>query len=254
MSRAPDSPLCDHPMRPRGWMRAWARDARGMTLIELLIVIGIMSLLAGAVASIMLVSLQTYLKGSINAQVQQGGRIAIDRLTRDLRQARRLFSGTAGGFLFTLGCTQISFVLPHVTLVNLSETCSIACPDGALCQSGTCKVYAPDQDPVAGTVPYDGWYMSYYLSSTVSGQTANSNGPYLVRTVWDLTTSTLASTTVASNVTALALSSGGGCPTAASRQVTITLTASQQANTAPNLPAYSQATDTVTEDISLRNQ
>jgi hypothetical protein len=226
--------------------------------MELLIVIGIMSLIAGSVVSILLVSLQTYWKGSISAQVQQGGRIAIDRLSRELRQARRLFTGVAGGFSFTLACSpsapQISFVLPHVTLVSLSETCSTTCPDGALCQSGTCKVYAPDQNPVTGTVPYDGWYVSYYLSSTVSGQTPSTNGPYLVRTVWDLTTSTLTSTTMANNVTALALSSGGVCPTVTSRQVAITLTASQQAGSGPNVPAYSQATDTVTEDISLRNK
>ncbi len=228
-------------MRQR--IRRWARDARGLTLAELLVVLLITGIVSGAVLTVFLTSLTTFTKGSVGTQVQQAGRIGVDRLSRELRQARRLYSGTQGGFSFNLPsvspCNQISFVLPHMALVTLSAPPS--------------PVYMTDANPVSGAMPYDGSYVSYYLSSGSPLTTPNTNGPYLVRTWYDGTT--LSTLTVAGNVTGLAFASGGGCPTTSSRLVTVTVTASQQANgVGVSSQQVTSATDVVTLDIILRNQ
>ena len=227
-------------------IRRWARDARGMTLAELLVVLLITSIVSGAVMTVFLTSITTFTKGSVGTQVQQAGRIGADRISRELRQARRLYSGTQGGFLFNLPavspCNQISFVLPHVALVTLSGT-------------PTTFVYMTDANPVSGVMPYDGLYVSYYLSSGSPSLTAGQNGtgPYLVRTWYDGTT--LSSQIVAGNVTGLTFASGGVCPTTLSRLVTVTVTAYQQANgVGASSQQVTSATDVVTLDVWLRNQ
>ncbi len=227
-------------------IRRWARDARGMTLAELLVVLLITTIVSGAVLTVFLTSLTSFTKGSVGTQVQQAGRIGADRLSRELRQARRLYSGTQGGFSFNLPavspCNQISFVLPHMALVTLSGT-------------PTTSIYLTDANPVSGVMPYDGTYVSYYLSSgspsLAAGQ--NANGPYLVRTSYDGTT--LSSMIVANNVTGLAFAVGGGCPTTLSRLMTVTVTAYQQANgVGASSQQVTSATDVVTLDVGLRNQ
>ena len=227
-------------------IRRWERDARGFTLAELLVALLIMGIVSGAVLTVFLTSLTTFTKGSVGTQVQQAGRIGADRLSRELRQARRLYSGTQAGFSFNLPavspCNQISFVLPHVALVTLSGT-------------PTTSVYMTDANPTTGVMPYDGLYVSYYLSSGSPSLTAgqNASGPYLVRTWSDGTT--LSSQIVAGNVTGLAFASGGGCPTTLSRLITVTVTAYQQANgVGASSQQVTSATDVVTLDIILRNQ
>jgi prepilin-type N-terminal cleavage/methylation domain-containing protein len=222
-------------------IRRWERDARGLTLLELMTVLLIMSIVSGAVLTVFLTSLTTFTKGSVGTQVQQAGRIGVDRLSRDLRQARRLYSGTQGGFSFSLSCTQISFVLPHLALVPLST-------------SPSTSVYMTDADPVSGAIPYDGSYVSYYLAATPSGTTPSSTGPYLVRTAY--AGATLSTVTVASNITALGFAvSGGGCPTTSARLLTVTVTAYQQANGVGVSSSNAvSSTDVVTLDITLRNQ
>ncbi len=223
-------------------MRRRLRDARGMTLMELMVVLLVFSLVSGAIFSLLFTSLKAYWKGDLTTQAQQGGRIGMERLTRELRQARRLFDLTTaitkGGFTFTTTCSppQISFVMPHIGTVTLA--------DGS-------RIQGTDPD-MYGNIPYDGSYVSYYLASaqgTAPGSTTpNTAGPYLRRTVWDIASSTLTTQTVAGNVTALGLLAGGSCPTKASREITVTVTASQTA-AGQNLTS----TDVVTSDVVLRN-
>ena len=224
-----------------GWMRRWARDVRGMSLMELVIVLLVMSIVSGAVVSLLLVSLKTYWKGDISTQVQQGGRVGLDRLSRDLRQGRRLYSGTPGGYQFSIGCTQLSFVLPHLGNVTLKDPVS----------GTTTTIYGTDPN-ASGTLPYDGSYVTYYLSATAGATPTSTNintaGPYLIRASYDITTSTLTTLTLANNITALAFASAGTCPTATSQEVNITLTASQQ-SASQNV----SSTDVVTQDICIRN-
>ena len=227
-------------------MKRSGRGARGMTLIELMITLVVLSLASGAVLTLFQASLKAYWKGDINTQVQQGGRTGFERLTREIRAARRLYTGTSGGFTFALACSpsapQISFVLPHYALVNLSGT-------------PTTQIYTTDMN-AQGQMPYDGTYVSYYLSAsqpTPSNQTPtlNSTGPYLVRTTYTLSSSTLGSSAVASNVTTLSFldAVSAACPTTSSRQLTIALTASQQ-----TVSQGVSSTDVVTANIILRNQ
>ncbi len=222
-------------------MRRYIRNDRGMTLVELLVVLLVFSMVMGAVFSIFSTSLTAYWKGDLATQVQQGGRISLDRLTRDLRQARAPLNGVSGGtFTFNTTCTpnpQISFVQPHLGTVTLSS-------------AGTSyPIYATDAN-ASGQMPYDGYYVSYYLSATQGDTTPNAVGPYLEKTVWDIVNASLTTVSVASNVTGLTLAdrSTGSCPTAGSLEVTIQITASQTAT-----GERVSSTDVITSDVTLRN-
>lgn len=221
------------------------RDARGMTLLELMMVVAITSLVAGAVFSVFMSSLTTYWKGDINTQVQQGARVAFDRLTRDLRSARRLCSSStctpSGSFTFAVVCTpnpQISFALPHYGNMTLSDSSVI---------------YGTDPDS-SGRIPYDGSFVSYYLAATQGSTTQNASGPYLERTVYNIQGVTTSTTTIASNITSLAFSAGGACPTTASRQVAVTVTATLPLPNQPTSQSVPPSTAVLTMDVFLRNQ
>ncbi len=217
---------------------------RGMTLIELMIVLLILSLTSDAIFSLMSASLKTYWKGDVATQVQQGARISADRMVRDLRQGRILITGVtrtvgATSFTFNTACSpsapQISAILLHTGSVTLADSSVIS---------------ATDANPTTGAIPYDGWDVSYYLAAASNSATPNTTGPYLIRASYDLVGSTgFTFATVASNVTGLALSAGGSCPTAASLEFTLTVTASQN-QTGQNV----SSTTVVTDDVRLREQ
>jgi len=212
----------------------------GMTLIELMVVVAIVSVTSSAMFSLLFAGLKTYWKGDAASQVQQGARISVDRLTRDLRQARRLITGVtetvgATSVTFSTGCTtpQISMALPHLASVSLA--------DGS-------TIFAPDAN-ASGVLPYDGWYVSYYLAASADGATPDTAGPYLIRASYDIKNNTLALANVAGNVTALAFNPGGACPTTSTREFTVQVTASQT-QTGQNVSSQT----IVTDDVTLRNQ
>lgn len=230
-----------------------------MTVVELMVAIAVFALVTGAVSSVFMASLRAYWKGDQSTQIQQSGRVAIDRLSRDFRQARRLCTfavtcGTQGGFNFNsvvgnvtgcLGNPQISFVSPHFALVTLSDNITKVWMTDAV-QSG----------PTQGQIPYDGSFVSYYLAQSASPWSStdpttqpNASGPYLKKTVWDKTASTLTTTIVAGNITGLTLAANGSCPAASAREMTVTLTASLPGNVQATPPSA----ETVTTDIYLRN-
>lgn len=220
-------------------IRGLAND-RGMTLIELMIVLLILSLTSEAIFSLLYTSLQAYWKGDVATQAQQGARISIDRLTRDLRQAGKILNdGTATtvgstSVTFSTGCTtpQLSMELPHLANVALTPTGSI---------------YGPDAN-ASGTVPYPGWKVSYYLAAASNSATPNTAGPYLIRASYDMVGNTITLATVAANITAFSASAAGVCPGTAARELTVTLTATQQA-TGQNVSSQT----TVAGDVTLRN-
>jgi prepilin-type N-terminal cleavage/methylation domain-containing protein len=210
----------------------------GMTILELMIVLVILSIASNAMFSLLFASYKAYWKGDVATQVQQGGRIAVTRMIRDVRAGRHLVSGitrTAGAtsVTFNSSCTQVSMVQPHLANVTLADGSSI---------------YAPDPNGT-GTVPYDGYDVTYYLTATTNGTAPNTTGPYLVRAVYDLVANTLSVSNVAGNITSLNFSSGGGCITTASREFTMTITASQ---TQTGQGVSSQIV--IKEDVTLRNQ
>jgi prepilin-type N-terminal cleavage/methylation domain-containing protein len=221
---------------------------RGITLIELMIVLVILSLTTEAIFSLVYASLKTFWKGDAATQAQQGARTSTDRMMRDLRQARRLITGvtkSVGPTSVTIntGCTtpQVSFALPHLTSINLTDSSSIYATDPYAAGA------VPGSTPPAGTVPYDGWYVSYYLAAASNSATPNTTGPYLIRASYDGTAITLA--TIARNVTGLALNPGGTCPTTSSREFTVQVTAIQN-QTGQNVSSQT----IITDDAALRDQ
>lgn len=211
-----------------------------MTLLELMIVLAILSMASSAMFSLVLMSFKTYWKGDVAIQVQQGGRLSLDRMTRDLRQARRLVNGVTpsvglASFTFNTGCStpQVSAVLPHFGNVTLT--------DGS-------TIYTLDANAF-GVAPYDGAYVSYYLAATPDSARPNTTGPYLNRASYDLVANRITLSNVVSNITGLSLSAVGGCPTAVSREFTITLTAYQH-----QIGQGASSQMIVKEDVALRNQ
>jgi len=206
-------------------IRAW-QDNRGMSLLEMIIALFVLSLVSGAIYSSFSAGLKAYWKGDINTQVQQGARLAIDQMSRDIRQGRRLIPATidvVSGFQFDNKCApsapQISFEVPEITTVTLNDGSSIY---------GT--YVASSGGLQAGT------YVSYYLAAGQTGVAAltpNTSGPYLMKHVELLNPGgpQAWTRTAASNVTGLAFADaqGGGCPTTNTRGIQVTLTASQQA-------------------------
>ena len=217
---------------------------RGMTLIELLIVLLILSTASGAMFSLLFAGLKSYWRGDAATQAQQGARISIDRMIRDLRGAGQLINSVtetvgATSVTFNTSCTtpQISMALPHLASVTLTPTGTIFATDA---ETGAM--------PLPGQLPYTGSYVSYYLAASSNSATPNTAGPYLIRASYDLVANTLAVATVAGNITGLGLNPSGTCPTASSRAFTIQVTA---ARTQTGQNVSSQAV--VTDDVTLRN-
>jgi hypothetical protein len=180
----------------------------------------------------------------VATQVQQGARISVDRMTRDLRQAGQLLNGVtkavgSTSVTFNTSCTtpQISMVLPHLNSVPLTPTGTIFAPDAET-----------NAMPHPGLIPYAGSYVSYYLAASSNSATPNTTGPYFIRASYDLVGNTITLATVAGNVTGLALNPAGTCPTTSSKEFTVQVTASQ---TQTGQAVSSQAT--VTDDVTLRN-
>ena len=76
-------------------MKRLFRDSRGFTLIELVIVAGILSVVTGAVFSIYLTHMKTAYSQDELIEVQQNLRIAMDAITSDLQMAGALVPLTA---------------------------------------------------------------------------------------------------------------------------------------------------------------
>ncbi len=218
-----------------------------MTVIELMSALLVFSLVMGALSSLLITSLAVYSKGSVSTQAQVSVHLTLGRLVREVRQARRLLNGTqesANGvtFSFNTTCTitpQLSFALPHTAVYALSD--------------GT-TAYTTDAN-ASGVNPYDGWYVSYYLSAAQAAGTgalapaADASGPYVIRVEYDVTAGQLSYGTVTGGVTALTLAAQGGCPTANTRNLSITV-----AGAAAAVNEAVTTTDVITSDVTLRNQ
>ena len=61
---------------------------KGFSLVEVLVVIIILSLIIGTVYSIYGLSQKAFQEGEISAELTQNGRVVLERITREIRQAR----------------------------------------------------------------------------------------------------------------------------------------------------------------------
>lgn len=63
---------------------------KGFTLVEVLVVIVIIGLVMGAIYSGYLLSQRASREGEISAEITQNGRVILERMTREIRQAREI--------------------------------------------------------------------------------------------------------------------------------------------------------------------
>lgn len=84
----------------------------GFTLTELLITIAILVLVIGAVYSGYLLSRQAFQKGENAAEILQNGRVILERMTREIRQAREIV--TELGLTIDEATSTIEFEDGHI--------------------------------------------------------------------------------------------------------------------------------------------
>ncbi len=67
----------------------------GFTLVELLVVIAILGIVSGAVYGTHVLSERAFRGGAIATELSQNGRVILERLTREIRQARKMVTPLA---------------------------------------------------------------------------------------------------------------------------------------------------------------
>lgn len=78
-------------------MTASTRNQRGFSLAELLVVLAVLGLIIAAVVTVQESGIRVYAFGAARVNVQENARIALDRLTRDIREALVITRESATG-------------------------------------------------------------------------------------------------------------------------------------------------------------
>jgi len=96
------------------------RKNRGYTLVETIIVIIIFAIAAGTIASVEFYGQKLYFQQESLGEITQNGRVMMERLTRELRQAKKI----PGGLPETEsdGASQINFQDGHVNSIYATST------------------------------------------------------------------------------------------------------------------------------------
>ncbi len=76
---------------------ARARGQAGFSMAELLVVLAVLGFIIGAVVTVVQSGINAYALGSARIDVQESARIALDRMTRDLREALAMTGQSATG-------------------------------------------------------------------------------------------------------------------------------------------------------------
>jgi len=74
---------------------------KGFTLIEVMIVTGLIAVLTGAVSWVFIVGLKTWSSGMDRTDIREGGVLAMERMVRDLSQAGPITAATTTAITFT---------------------------------------------------------------------------------------------------------------------------------------------------------
>lgn len=189
------------------------RRQAGFTLPELLIVLAILAIVAGAVYTSSLMGGKLYFSSETYVHVQQQARQALDNIVRELRQA--------DGTIDTAVANQCTFQLA------LGYNLAAPCPTNAVC------IGAQDQNGAAQS----GWSLRYRL-----------NGTQLIREILDnqVPPQVQGSRVLANDVSQLSFTYVG----APTNTVTVQL---QTQRTSQQLPGGSLGTTPLTTRVRLRN-
>ena len=145
-------------------MTRLARDQRGFTLAELLIVIAVLGVMLTGLLAVQMQGQQSYLIGSHRVEAQQNARIALELMIRELRSATSVTAiPSANNMTFVdENGTQIQYQLAGTTINRTAG------PSGA--------------DPlIGGVTTFNLTFFSDYDGSTNTGTTTTD--PTLVKLV-----------------------------------------------------------------------
>jgi prepilin-type N-terminal cleavage/methylation domain-containing protein len=130
-----------------------ARDQRGFSLAELLIVIALLGLMLTGLLAVQMQGQKAYLIGSHRVEAQQNGRVALELMARELRSAQSV--------TLIPGATDITFVDGNGSTIQYQLT-------GSVINRITGGVTTP---LIGGVVAFDLTYFSAYDGATNTGTT-----------------------------------------------------------------------------------
>lgn len=134
-----------------------ARDERGFTLTELLVVTAILGMMLAGLVTVQMQGQQAYLIGSHRVEAQQNGRIALELMVRELRSATSV--------TFIPSATDMTFVDENGNTIRYSLS-------GAVLNRTLDGVTTP---LIGGVVTLNLTYFSAYDGSTNTGTTTTDN-------------------------------------------------------------------------------
>jgi len=130
-----------------------ARDQRGFSLAELLLVIALLGLMLAGLVTVQMQGQKAYLIGSHRVEAQQNGRVALELMVRELRSAQSV--------TFIPSATNMTFVDENGSTIQYQLT-------GSVINRITGGVSTPF---IGGVVTFDLTYFSDYDGATNTGTT-----------------------------------------------------------------------------------
>jgi prepilin-type N-terminal cleavage/methylation domain-containing protein len=130
-----------------------ARDQRGFSLAELLIVIALLGLMLTGLLAVQMQGQKAYLIGSHRVEAQQNGRVALELMGRELRSAKSV--------TLIPSATDITFVDGNGSTIQYQLT-------GSVINRITGGVTTP---LIGGVIAFDLTYFSAYDGATNTGTT-----------------------------------------------------------------------------------
>jgi len=134
-----------------------ARDQRGFTLAELLIVIAILGMMLAGLVTVQMQGQQSYLIGAHRVEAQQNGRVALELMVRELRSATAVTAIPSA--------TDLTFVDENGNTIQYSLS-------GAVINRTLNGVTTP---LIGGVVTFTLTYFSAYDGSVNTGTTTANN-------------------------------------------------------------------------------
>lgn len=86
------------------------KSSTGFTLVEMIVISSIFLILMVVVYSVFLFQQRAYSSGENSAEIIQNGRVILERITRELRQAKKIIN--------TLPASEIKFQDGHLAIIN----------------------------------------------------------------------------------------------------------------------------------------